>query len=104
MPGEFLLQLKVLCVCVTDFSGSHIWCKQLVLMNLLPPTGGSTLGRQGSSVSQHTTNSVSVPPVAVAQSSEDTHPPSITISGLEKKPEVISSWVMHFRNTNCNIV
>jgi len=21
------------CVCVTDFSGSHIWCKQLVLMN-----------------------------------------------------------------------
>jgi len=102
MPGKFLLQLMVLCV--TDFSGSHIWCKQLVLIHC-HPTGGSTRrGRQGSSASQHATNSVSVPSVAVAQSSEDTPPPSITISGLEKKPEVISSWVMHFHSTNCNIV
>ncbi|XP_021931535.1 zinc finger protein ubi-d4-like isoform X6 [Zootermopsis nevadensis] len=46
-------------------------------------------GRQGSSASQHATASVPVPPVVVAQSSEDTTPTSVTTPGLEKKPEVL---------------
>jgi hypothetical protein len=70
------------------------WVTQLVYDTQLYvnryPTGSSTRrGRQGSSASQNATAAVSVPPVAAAQSSEDTASASITTPALENKPEVV---------------